>query len=122
MKSFRKRIIISIEESNDKLKFFNSSNILVAKGYRRVVIGKRGPYVEFDKDQIKWDKFHVPHDQEYRKDSGVVYYEEWRSSDQSNVMLYVQKRTVAYADYKIGKIYISPVDLYSSTGQRVMSE
>ena len=37
---------------------------------------------------------------------------EWRTKDQSNVKVYDQKRTVDYADYKVGLFYISPFDLF----------
>ena len=37
---------------------------------------------------------------------------EWRTNDQSNVKVYDQKRTVDYADYKVGLFYISPFDLF----------
>jgi len=37
---------------------------------------------------------------------------EWKTKDQSNVKVYDQKRTVEYADYKVGLFYISPFDLF----------
>jgi hypothetical protein len=37
-----------------------------------------------------------------------------------NVMLYFQKRTVAYADYKVGLCYISPFDLLRDELQPVI--
>jgi hypothetical protein len=37
---------------------------------------------------------------------------ESRTKDQSNVKVYDQKRTVDYADYKVGLFYISPFDLF----------
>ena len=37
---------------------------------------------------------------------------EWRTRDQSNVKVYDQKRTVEYADYKVGLFYISAFDLF----------
>jgi hypothetical protein len=37
---------------------------------------------------------------------------EWRTKDQSKVKVYDQKRTVEYADYKVGLFYISPFDLF----------
>ena len=37
---------------------------------------------------------------------------EWRSKDQNNVKVYDQKRSVDYADYKVGLFYISPFDLF----------
>jgi len=93
--------------------FYTMSNTLVASAYRRVVIGKRGPYVEFHHGDIKWNEFYVPKDVEYRLDNNVVYYDEWRSIDNSHIKLYLQKRTVAYADYKIHMCYISPFELYT---------
>ena len=41
-----------------------------------------------------------------------VFYVEWRAKDQSNVKVYDQKRTVEYADFKVGLFYISPFDLF----------
>ena len=41
-----------------------------------------------------------------------VFFVEWRTKDQSNVKVYDQKRTVDYADYKVGLFYISPFDLF----------
>jgi len=37
---------------------------------------------------------------------------EWRTKDQSNAKVYDQKRTVDYANYKVGLFYISPFDLF----------
>ena len=41
---------------------------------------------------------------------------EWRTKDQSNVKVYDQKRTVEYANYKVGLFYISPFDLFVEGG------
>src|ERR1039458_8821020 len=40
-----------------------------------------------------------------------VYYAEYRSHDKSDVKVYWQKKTVDYADYRVGRYYISPFDL-----------
>ena len=37
---------------------------------------------------------------------------EWITKDQSSVKVYDQKRSVDYADYKVGLFYISPFDLF----------
>jgi hypothetical protein len=124
-RSFRQRLQIRVaptyvtvngEELMNHIdkKFYTKTGLLVASGYNRVVIGKRGPYVEFHWGHIKWNDFYVPDDKKYRADSKVVFYEEWRSMDKAFVKLYLQKKTVAYADYRIGKCYISPFDLYLS--------
>jgi hypothetical protein len=81
------------------------SNILVASGFNRIVHGGRGDYVEFDDDQI-YKTFTIPEVERYRIDSNLVYYIEYRTID--NVKIYFQKKLVDYADYKIGKYYISP--------------
>jgi len=93
---------------------------LLAKGYVRVVIGKRGPYVEFTPEQIQWENFFIPDDQKYRLNSREVYYDEYRSYDCSFVKLYYQKRRVAYADYELGLCYISPFDLLRDKMQPVI--
>ena len=109
-RSFSKRLRIPLE-GMDKLSLYSKKGTLLAIGYTRVVIGKRGPYVEFNDSQIQKDKFIIPERELYRLTNGVSYYIEYRSLDECNVMLYHQKRTVAYADYKIGMYYISPFDL-----------
>lgn len=86
--------------------------MLLASGYSRVVIGKRGPYIEFAESHILKENFHIPQAEEYRETNNVCYYIEHRSNDESYVKLYHQKRRVAYADYKIGMYYISPFDLF----------
>ncbi len=125
VKSFRQRLQIQvdpifIEVDGEMLmnhidkKLYTETGLLIANGYDRVAIGKRGPYVEFHIQQIDWKEFYIPDDQLYRTDDKRVFYEEWRSMDKAFVKLYLQKRTVAYADYRIHKCYISPFDLYLS--------
>ena len=124
MKPYRKRLQIPTEPvlvdvdgvmlpSGIPKNFYTKNNALLADHYRRVVIGKRGPYVEFHWGDIKWNEFYIPDEMLYRQNSKVVFYEEWRSIDSAYVKLYLQKRTVAYADYKIHMCYISPFDLYT---------
>jgi hypothetical protein len=92
--------------------FQTKSGLSIAKGYRRIVIGRRGPYVEFDHDNINFDKFFIPCSEMWREHSDVAFYNEWRSVDSGYVKLYHQKKLVNYADYLIDKYYISPYDLY----------
>jgi hypothetical protein len=101
-----------VVSSND-LQFYTKTGLLIATGYDRLVIGKRGPYVEFS--DVVLDNIHIPNEQKYRLDSLVVYYDEYRTNDECNVKVYFQKKTVKYADYKIGKWYISPYDLVFDT-------
>jgi len=111
------------KEGDDNVTLWTKSHDLqVATGYNRIVIGGRGPYVEFTEDQIRLESFHIPADQLYRLTDKRVYYVEFRSNDESNVKLYYQLQTVAYADYRIGMFYISPYDLYLSFSGVCMAE
>ena len=87
----------------------------MATGYTRVVIGGRGPYIEFLPGHHIWDSFQMPDEGKYRLEhpwKDKVFHVEWRTKDLSNVKIYDQKRTVDYADYKVGLFYISPFDLF----------
>ena len=93
---------------------------MVSIGYERIVFGKRGPYVEFDRYQIQEKKLYIPTDQLYRLSDPKVFYIEFRTLDSSNTKVYYQLRNVAYADYKIGYFYISPFDLQKNTNEPCM--
>jgi hypothetical protein len=96
---------------NDAQEFYSKSGLLLAVGYQRIVIGGRGPYVEFSPRDIELSSFRIPKKEMWRVDSDDAFYVERRSKDDSDVKLYDQKKLVTYADYKIGFYYISPADL-----------
>jgi hypothetical protein len=99
------------QDGNAESRFYSSNNTLLAKGYTRVVIGGRGAYIEFAPEQMAMENLHIPLDQEWRYQSEMAYYIEHRSRDEANVKVYEQRRTVEYADYKIGMFYIAPADV-----------
>ena len=99
--------------SDEEVNFSNKSGTLLAQGYLRVVIGGRGPYVEFEEGNIIKSSFGIPQDQMWRFDSDICYYYEYRSKDESYVKLYRQRKLVKYADYKVGFFYMSPYELTS---------
>ena len=90
-----------------------SKGPLLAAGYTRLLIGGRGPYVEFDPSQISRDAIEPEPGQEYRLT------EEWRQkafygwfrTKVGHRKMYEQFRYVGYADYIPGYFYISPDDL-----------
>lgn len=80
---------------------------LLAKSYRRIVHGERGDYVEFDKDDIIMpllSKFN----NDINKETNDFYYYWLYPINHPNVKIYLQQKTVKYADYIVGKYYISP--------------
>ena len=99
---------------NDYTRFETSTGLHVATGYTRIVIGGRGPYIEFLPGQLIWDNLHIPEEQKHRKGHSwedQINRVEWRTKDASRVKVYEQNRRVDYADYRIGLLYISPFDL-----------
>jgi hypothetical protein len=96
------------------LEFKTRCGTVLGRGYVRVVIGGRGPYVEFDDSQIVAEAVRVPPDQAWRLDPkyvGHAFYTEWRSADDAFVKLYFQRKLVDYADYRLSHWYVSPFDL-----------
>jgi hypothetical protein len=85
------------------------TGIPVATDSIRTVHGGRGDYLEFSREQMVMDNLNpvigwCPHHR-----TTHAYFWEYRTAD--NVMVYEQRETVKYADYKIGLFYISPKDV-----------
>ena len=74
-----------------KQNLYLKNGTLFATGYNRIVHGERGDYVEFERDQI------VP-----------KHYWWLIPETDPETKVYFQKKTVKYADYKIGKYYVDP--------------
>jgi len=91
---------------------YTQAGLLIARGYDRVEEGDRGPYVEFNHEQIVHDSIRRIHAVHY-------YFDEYRSNCASNVMVYLQRMPVSYANYVVGKYYISPSYLRDEAGQEV---
>jgi len=112
MTDYRKRVLIP-HDGHPSMPLCNASGTLVAEGYIRVEFGGRGPYLEFSTDQIRRKNMHwIP---------GHLYFYEYRTNDDANVMVYRQRRTIAYADYRVGMWYVSPFDLFTD-GKEVVKE
>jgi len=110
IKKWRENLLIP--ESGRKMDFYDGG-LIVAVAYRRVVIGWRGPYIEFGKEDLVWNSLFMPGDQEWRQEEewrGRVFYLEWRTREGGR-MVYEQLREVGYADYRVGMYYMSPWDL-----------
>jgi len=114
------RLNLPYKTGNSELEFYTSTGLLIFRGYSRIVIGGRGPYVEFEENAIVEENIEMPRSQEWRVDSENAYYIEFRTIDESNVKIYFQKKRVGYAPYKIGFCYVSPFDLFLSDGSKVI--
>ncbi|CAE7786976.1 unnamed protein product [Symbiodinium sp. CCMP2592] len=119
---------LGLYETGGEEELFDASapSRLIARGYRRIVFGDHGPYVEFEASQIVWEN--LP--EVILKPSHAYYDEYWAQG--GFVKLYKQKRSVqhkrnpptggvrhdregGYADYKVGMCYISPSQLTAAT-------
>ena len=104
---YKDRLRIPLD-GDDGMQFFTKKGLLLAKGYTRIVIGGRGPYIEFKSSQIMHENIYVPEYAKYKLENSFSYYHEHRSKDKCNVKLYDQKIGVTYADYQVGMWYIDP--------------
>ena len=73
--------LLTIPEESSLLELKTSDDTVIARKYERVVIGQRGPYVEFTTNQILCDKLFIPKNQLYRLSDPKVYYIEFRTTD-----------------------------------------
>jgi hypothetical protein len=108
--NYEERLNISLA-GNPLTEFETLGGARLATGYERVVIGARGPYVEFVCEQLTGlRRVEAPH----------YYYDEWRTP--CGVKVYEQLKRVDYADYVPGKFYVSPFDLVRVERVRVIEE
>ena len=113
----------NLNEFGDNIFFRTRDELLIAKDYERIVYGDHGPYIEFNKNQINWNSW-------YCKRKNIGYYNIYFPIDKTKIKLYEQIKDVknlpnppfgsrsfngnrkeGYADYKIGKCYISPFEI-----------
>jgi len=102
------------------VRFETTDGTVLAVGYTSVLYGDHGPYVEFDKEHIRFDNWVL----NTVKQHPNRFYDEW-FADGGRVLLYDQLQTVhgqscppaglssvtnlrpeGYAAYKVGKCYL----------------
>lgn len=112
-----------LEGSDEDL--YTLSGTKIAAGYRRVVIGDYGAFIEFSKEQAVEEKLHCKKGQEYRyldtRFIGHVKYLWLTAKDDSDTKIYLQKKTVDYADYRPGFYYVSPYEVQTKERHQPIS-
>ena len=121
------------EFGNDSKLFYLPDGKIFAEGYVRIVYGDHGPYLEFNKNQIKcklYSKFNNVSDFDNLPDLNFKYYYYWLfPRGNENIKVYLQIKPVTnlanapkridnkksnfnriegYADYKRGMYYVDP--------------
>lgn len=93
----------------------SKNGTIIAYGYKRIVIGDYGAFIEIDESQINNTNISIQKGQEYRifdeKYNKHVKYFWLTANDNSGIKIYFQQKTVSYADYKPNMYYISPFEI-----------
>jgi hypothetical protein len=99
-------------EFKGELPIKTNEGATIATNFNRVVHGKRGAYVEFLDEQIIRTAIKIPEGSEWRLNdthpAGHLCYFVLYCPKGEKIRIYHQKRTADYADYVIGRWYVSP--------------
>ena len=90
-----------------------AGSLPIANGYKRIVIGDYGAYIEISPSQIIGKNIMIKPGEEYRKEErykNVKYYWLCPLTDEK-VKIYWQRHTVSYADYQPMMFYVSPYEV-----------
>lgn len=95
---------------------YTLKGLQIATGFRRVVYGGRGAYVEFEDRHMLQDNLVITGGSEWRSDPDHVLYNKcyfilYNPRGEPATRVYYQRRVVDYADYVVGRWYISPIKL-----------
>lgn len=104
-----------VEANPDTTPICTRNGTEFASGFKRVVIGDYGAFLEITGEQVNRDVIRVQPGQEYRlrepRYAEHIKYIWMTVPDGSDIKIYWQQRTVEYADYKPGMYYISPFEI-----------
>lgn len=111
-KNIPKQLLIN---GDNKFKIYSKQNTLISIGYNRIVIGDYGAFIEFDEKQVVKENICIKKGQEYRiyqdKYKKNVKYIWLTAKDGSEIKIYLQQKTVTYADYIPKMFYVSHYDI-----------
>lgn len=111
---YRRHIPSFLKEEGDDKKLYSLSNALIANGYERIVIGDYGAFIEFTEEQANKETFIIAPKQGYRvtdhRYKDLVKFI-WLTTEEQDIKIYYQKKSVIYADYKVGYYYVSILEL-----------
>lgn len=106
-------------DGDTHMSLYSLDGTLIAMGYRRIVIGDYGAFIECSPEQVCKFNLHCKPGQEYRihdeRFSRNAKYHWLTAKDRSDCKIYLQQKTVAYADYIPGMYYISPYEVQAET-------
>jgi len=102
-------------DGEDDVIIISPSGVKISNGYKRIVIGDYGAFLEIERTALFPDSIKVQSGQEYRindpRFKDTVKYVWLTTKDSHSIKIYLQKKEVDYADYKVGMIYVSPYEI-----------
>lgn len=100
---------LDIDGSN--ISIYTNNGDLICSGYTRIVIGDYEAFIEYLPEQANKEIYSIKEGQEYRVNNPRYMYNvkyNWLTIRDTDIKIYEQKKTVAYADYRVGRYYLSP--------------
>jgi hypothetical protein len=106
---YRRRLSIPEFGGGEEVVLKNECGTIIATGYRQVIIGDYGAFVEFNPDHLVKDNIKPRFPGAQKKEASYLWYE---TKDVAQTKVYLQQHRVTYANYSPGRYYISPDDLF----------
>lgn len=97
------------EHGADDVVLKNDCGTVLANGYRRVVVGDYGAYIEFTQKQLVQEAISPKWPGSQKKEASYIWHE---TTDASKTKVYLQQHRVQYADYVPRMYYVSPDDIF----------
>jgi len=99
-----------------EIALYSVGGIKICSGFKRIVIGDYGAFIEISPDQICKSSLMCKPGQEYRYNdiryAKNVKYLWLTTKNKSDCKIYLQKKKVDYADYIPGMYYVSPYEVF----------
>lgn len=102
----RNATLIDVSESQP---LFTRTGHQICTGFTGVEYGGRGPYVEMLSSDICPGAIALTAQRH-------LYFTEYRTTDEANLMVYYQRQRVSYARYQTGRYYIDLLSTFDANG------
>ena len=106
--------LLGYDVSGSTKKVVSHSGILISNGYNRIVIGDYGAMIEITPDQLVRSNICIEDLQRLSISKSYKYRTKYLSyvTYDGITKIYLQLRTVSYADYKVNHYYVNPDNIY----------
>jgi len=106
---YRQHLSIPEFGGGEEVVLKNECGTVIATGYRQVIIGDYGAFVEFAAEHLVKTNVKPKFAGPQKKDASYLWYE---TIDAATTKIYLQQHRVTYANYSPGRYYVSPDDVF----------